>query len=157
NGTGELRRPVERGEGGRFRLQVPVNATNSGGDTLPLRIGVWELRLRELDEPSTECDVLTAPPLWPELPLEISLAGKDIKLERRWNDTLIVDSSSVLSAAERSAFAQEQQRSKAYPAARRQPLREAVLYDVFTGRGYSDSPRAIHAELVRRGTELEHI
>jgi CDP-glycerol glycerophosphotransferase len=39
---------------------------------------------------------------------------------------------------------------------RSEPLREAVVFSSFSGRQYSDSPRAIHEELVRRGAPLEH-
>ena len=42
------------------------------------------------------------------------------------------------------------------PAAR-EPLRDAVVYTSFGGRQYSDNPRAIHEELVRRGLPLEHL
>jgi CDP-glycerol glycerophosphotransferase len=44
-----------------------------------------------------------------------------------------------------------------YVARRHEPLRDAVIYTSFNGRQYSDSPRAIHEELVRRGMPLEHL
>jgi CDP-glycerol glycerophosphotransferase len=43
-----------------------------------------------------------------------------------------------------------------YAGARAQPLRDAVVFMSFNGRQYSDSPRAIHEELVRRGAPFEH-
>ncbi len=42
-----------------------------------------------------------------------------------------------------------------YPARCREPLRPAVLFDSFGGRQFSDSPKAIYEELVRRGADLE--
>jgi len=48
-------------------------------------------------------------------------------------------------------------RTKLYPKLRSQPLRDTVFYNSFTGRQYSDSPRAVHQELVARGLPLEHI
>ena len=36
-------------------------------------------------------------------------------------------------------------------------MREAILYDCCGGRDYTDTPRAIHEELVRRGAPLEHL
>ncbi|WP_189271424.1 CDP-glycerol glycerophosphotransferase family protein, partial [Kitasatospora griseola] len=52
---------------------------------------------------------------------------------------------------------QHRLRTESYPAARRRPLRDAVLYDVFGGRGYACNPRAVHAELARRQLPLEHL
>ncbi len=42
-----------------------------------------------------------------------------------------------------------------YPARSREPLRPAVLFDSYGGRQFSDSPKAIYEELVRRGADLE--
>ncbi|WP_440099712.1 bifunctional glycosyltransferase/CDP-glycerol:glycerophosphate glycerophosphotransferase [Streptosporangium sp. H16] len=42
-----------------------------------------------------------------------------------------------------------------YPARCREPLRPAVLFDSYGGRQFSDSPKAIYEELVRRGADLE--
>jgi CDP-glycerol glycerophosphotransferase len=39
----------------------------------------------------------------------------------------------------------------------REGLRDTVLFSCFNGRQYSDSPRAIHEELIRRGTDLEQL
>ena len=38
-----------------------------------------------------------------------------------------------------------------YRVARRQPLEDTVLFEAWKGRQYSDNPRAIYEELVRRG------
>jgi CDP-glycerol glycerophosphotransferase len=43
-----------------------------------------------------------------------------------------------------------------YLSIRDEPLRDVVLYNSFTGRQYSDSPRAVHEELVARGVPLRH-
>ncbi|AUG77668.1 hypothetical protein CFP65_2852 [Kitasatospora sp. MMS16-BH015] len=160
NGTGEVRHRVERGE--RLDVLLPATATTSDGTTRPLAKGVWEFRLRPEGRPEAEQPLVVAPQALAALPAAVeagrpTTGTKRVLLERRWHDTLILDSTPVLSPAERNAYAQERLRTTAYPAARRKPLREAVLYDVFSGRGYADSPRAIHAELVRRGTPLEHL
>jgi CDP-glycerol glycerophosphotransferase len=44
-----------------------------------------------------------------------------------------------------------------YAGRRREPLLDAVVYMSFGGHQYSDSPRAIHEELVRRDAPLEHM
>ncbi|MFC9325428.1 CDP-glycerol glycerophosphotransferase family protein [Kitasatospora sp. NPDC057015] len=157
NGTAELRRPVSLGDGDRFRVHLPATATDSGGTALPLRKGVWEPSLRPAGRDGAERPLLGAPAALPALPAQAEAGGKRILLQRRWHDTVILDSTPVLGAAERSAWTQERLRTRHYPAARDRPLREAVLYDVFSGRGYCDSPRAVHAELARRGSAVEHL
>ncbi len=160
NGTGEVHHPVERGE--PFRCRLPAVSTRSDGSRLPLPKGIWELRIRPVGEPDAEQPLIVAPRALAALPVATTAGSpatgvKSVLLQRRWHDTLILDSTPVLTAAERSAYTQRKLLDKVYPAARRRPLREAVLYDVFGGRGYSDSPRAVHAELVRRGAALEHL
>jgi CDP-glycerol glycerophosphotransferase len=56
---------------------------------------------------------------------------------------------------ERGRRRQRRLRTTAYAARRTQPLRDAVVFMSFNGREYSDNPRAIHEELVRRDSPLE--
>ncbi|MEE1784337.1 CDP-glycerol glycerophosphotransferase family protein [Streptomyces sp. SP17BM10] len=155
--AGEVRRPVEAGADGRFRVRVPATRTGSDGTSLPLRKGIWEAALEPADRSGPTRPLLAAPGALAALPAATQAGGKPVLLQRRWHDTLLVDSTPVLTATERSAWTQSRLRADDYPAARREPLREAVLYDVFGGRGYADSPRAVHAELVRRDLPLEHL
>ncbi|MFB6889949.1 CDP-glycerol glycerophosphotransferase family protein [Kitasatospora sp. NPDC056327] len=158
HGTGtEVRRPVESGPGGRFAVRLPATRTGSDGTALPLRKGLWEAELRPAGWGGPARPLTAAPALLAALPAATQAGGKRILLERRWHDTLLLDSTPVLTPTERSAWTQARQRTAGYPAARREPLREAVLYDVFGGRGYADSPRAVHTELARRGAPLEHL
>jgi CDP-glycerol glycerophosphotransferase len=62
-----------------------------------------------------------------------------------------------LDADERGRRHQRRLRATAYAAQREAPLREAVIFLCYGGRQYSDNPRAIHEELVRRGTALESL
>ncbi|MFG2842508.1 CDP-glycerol glycerophosphotransferase family protein [Kitasatospora sp. NPDC048296] len=155
--AGEVRTSVEPEPGGRFRVRVPATRTSADGAVLPLRKGVWETALEPADRSGPARPLLAAPGALPALPATAAVGGKQVLLQHRWHDTLLVDSTPVLDATERSAWTQARLRTEHYPAARREPLREAVLYDVFGGRGYADSPRAVHAELVRRGAQLEHL
>ncbi|MER6397815.1 CDP-glycerol glycerophosphotransferase family protein [Kitasatospora sp. NPDC001603] len=155
--AGEVRHRVDRGADGRFTVRLPATRTGSDGTALPLRKGVWEASLLPAGRPGAPRPLIAAPAALPALPAATGAGGKRILLQRRWHDTLLVDSTPVLSPAERSAWSQARQRADGYPAARREPLRDAVLYDVFGGRGYADSPRAVHAELARRGEPLEHL
>ncbi|WP_405694346.1 CDP-glycerol glycerophosphotransferase family protein [Streptomyces sp. NBC_01185] len=83
--------------------------------------------------------------------LPMGAAGARFRLDRRHGDRLTVHGAPPLGEAERSAYRQGRLRSAHYPAQRTLPLRDAVLY---VGEG---SPRAVHAELVRRGTDAEHL
>ncbi|MET9399568.1 CDP-glycerol glycerophosphotransferase family protein [Kitasatospora sp. NPDC002965] len=158
SGTGsEIRRPVDLGPDHRFLVRLPATRTGSDGTELPLRKGLWEAALHPVGRPGPARPLIAAPAVLAALPAAARAGGKRVLLQRRWHDTLLLDSTPVLTATERSAWTQARQRSAGYPAARREPLRETVLYDVFGGRGYADSPRAVHAELVRRGAPLEHL
>ncbi len=98
--------------------------------------------------------------------------GGALRLERRHGDRLSVVAPPDLPAAERSAYGRRLLRAAHHPGRRTPgaagtpralplpsaprtpralPLRDTVLY---TG---GDSPRAVHAELVRRGTDAEHL
>ncbi|MFC8718356.1 CDP-glycerol glycerophosphotransferase family protein [Kitasatospora sp. NPDC057198] len=153
----ERRSPVRPAPDGRFTARLPLAPAGPDGTPRPLAKGVWEALLRPPGPGGDERPVRLHPEVLPLLPARTAAAGKSFLLQRRWHDTLIVDSLPVLSAAERSAHRQHRLRTAAYPAARRRPLREAVLYDVFGGRGYACNPRAVHAELARRGGALEHL
>jgi CDP-glycerol glycerophosphotransferase len=84
-------------------------------------------------------------------------AHREISLERTHLERLAHRVRPELEVEERGTFGQARLRDRRYPAMRRQPLRDAVLFNSFTGRQYSDSPRAIHEELVARGIPLDHL
>ncbi|WP_280666636.1 MULTISPECIES: CDP-glycerol glycerophosphotransferase family protein [unclassified Kitasatospora] len=157
DGSAEFHRPVTLAPDGRFDLRVPAGVDTSYGGRLPLRRGVWDLLLRPVNRPDQERRFELGPQVLDGLPAAVQHGGKTVTLQRRWHDTLILDSHPVLSPAERNGWAQARQRTEEYLAARHLPLRQTVLYDVFGGRGYADSPRAVHEELVRRGAPLEHL
>ncbi|MER5862651.1 CDP-glycerol glycerophosphotransferase family protein [Kitasatospora sp. NPDC002040] len=164
NGSVELRTAVR--PGAPAELLVPIATTAPDLSLRPLRQGIWELRLRPAGRADAEQPLLLTQHALAQLPCAVRLGAtsgfvaggaKQAVLQSRWHNTLILDSTPVLAPAERSRWAQQRLRGVGYPAARRRPLRPAVLYDVFGGRGYADSPRAVHAELVRRGAPLEHL
>ncbi|MBT2427185.1 CDP-glycerol glycerophosphotransferase family protein [Streptomyces sp. ISL-112] len=75
-----------------------------------------------------------------------------LALERRNGDRLTVLAAPALPVAERSAYSRRLLRGSHYRARRTTlPLLDTVLY------AGGDSPRAVHAELLRRGTETEHL
>ncbi|MFG3406125.1 CDP-glycerol glycerophosphotransferase family protein [Streptomyces sp. NPDC048142] len=113
---------------------------------------------------------LIAPPL-PEGRWEVRLDGRPVRVlgsaaaqlpcgaaadalrpERRHGDRLSVVAGPDLPAVGRSAYGRRLLRAAHYRDRRTaHPLRDTVLY------AGGDSPRAVHAELVRRGTETEHL
>lgn len=76
-----------------------------------------------------------------------------LRLERRHGDRLSVVAEPDLPTAGRSAYGRRLLRAAYYRDRRTPPLplRDTVLY------AGGDSPRAVHAELVRRGVEAEHL
>ncbi len=54
---------------------------------------------------------------------------------------------------DRGAFNEKVARKVHYRLARRQPLADTVFFEAWKGRQYSDSPRAVFEELVRRGDD----
>ncbi|WP_399925849.1 CDP-glycerol glycerophosphotransferase family protein [Streptomyces kanamyceticus] len=142
-------------EGGRFTARFVPAPTHAHAGATPLRAGFWWPSVQKPDGSRTA--VQLAPPVHAHLPLEVVAHGKRVELQVRQYDQLALMAHSELRPDERSRYRQTRLRTEAYPAARHEPLREAVLYDVFGGRMYGDSPRAIHEEMVRRGLPVEHL
>ncbi|MGF1342159.1 CDP-glycerol glycerophosphotransferase family protein [Streptomyces flavovirens] len=124
--------PLEQLPDGRFSAVL----------TSPPREGGWELY-------ADGRPVRTLAAFAARLPL--SAPGAAFRLGRRHGDRLTVHAPSPLTEAERGAYRQGRLRTSHHPEQRGLPLRDAVLY---TG---GDSPRAVHAELVRRSTDVEHL
>lgn len=152
--------PIEVTRSGDWSVGIdPEHAPHTCGRGA-LRAGLWRLVLRMAGAGGVPMDTDLA--YLPQI-----LAGTQAhrigyaaryRLERIGVDSLAVRVYSRLAPQERGMFHSRQLRESYYPAARRkQPLREAVLYDSYTGKQFSDSPRATYQELVRRGSELTHV
>ncbi|MEE1767758.1 CDP-glycerol glycerophosphotransferase family protein [Streptomyces sp. JV185] len=139
----------------RFRAVFRPDAVEGPGGKLPLGQGHWYLFLRERG--GTDGAPLRIPAAAHRtLPASRTLAGRTYTVERRFHDQLLIDSAPVLTAGERGPRGERLLRGR-YRTRRTAPLRDTVLYSSFDGRQYSDSPRAIHEEVARRGAELEHL
>ncbi|MCZ4118776.1 bifunctional glycosyltransferase/CDP-glycerol:glycerophosphate glycerophosphotransferase [Streptomyces sp. H39-S7] len=150
-------------DGDRFSVTVrPAEAAPAEGR--------WHLHLRTSTSTDTDTDTGTtggtgttetplhvAPSAFPALPLTLSLAGGDLVLDRRCHDLLVLDAGPAVAPEDRGPYRGRLLRERHYPRARARGLRDAVLYSSFEGRQYSDSPRAVHEELVRREAALEHL
>jgi CDP-glycerol glycerophosphotransferase len=95
--------------------------------------------------------------LYDQLPLSTVVGRKPFALAMTRYDRAFIAVERDLDEDERGPYNQSRLRDTVYVARRTQPLKEAVIYTSFHGRQYSDSPRAIHEELVRRGAPLEHL
>ncbi|MFJ6851238.1 CDP-glycerol glycerophosphotransferase family protein [Streptomyces sp. NPDC091271] len=148
---------VER-TGDGFRTVLTPGAVDGAGGALPLAEGRWYPFLRERGEtdPELYLPLRVVHQLHAELPLGRASGGRLFTLERRFHDRISLRSGSALPPADRGAYGQRRLRER-YVGARGGELRDAVLYSSFDGRQYSDSPRAVHEELVRRRTEVEHL
>ncbi|MEU5718871.1 CDP-glycerol glycerophosphotransferase family protein [Streptomyces sp. NPDC020403] len=130
--------PVERQEGRFSATLVP-----------PPRAGEWEVLLDGLP-------VRVTAALAARLP--VRPAGAAFRVDRRHGDRLTVHGEPVLGAAERGAYRQGLLRTAHHPAQRRLPLRDAVLYTgLHPGLTAGGGSRAVHAELVRRSADVEHL
>ncbi|MFM9614881.1 glycosyl transferase family A [Streptomyces sp. V2] len=139
---------------GVFRAEfLPVPDSLS---EVPLRQGRWYLTARAA-ESRTEVPLRVAPAALGTLPLRFAVRGRDYALTHRFFDRLLIEAAPDLLPDEFGWFRQRELRTGVYADARTAPLRDTVLYASFSGRQYSDSPRAVYEELVRRGDELEHI
>ncbi|MFJ8755279.1 CDP-glycerol glycerophosphotransferase family protein [Streptomyces sp. NPDC102441] len=148
---------VER-TGAGFRTELSPGAVDGPGGALPLAEGRWYPFLRERGEtdPELYLPLRVVHQLHAELPLGRSSGGRDFTLERRFHDRLSLRSGSALSPEDRGAYGRRRLREW-YGGLVGRELRDTVLYSSFDGRQYSDSPRAVHEELVRRGTGVEHL
>ncbi|OKJ23449.1 glycosyl transferase [Streptomyces sp. CB00316] len=157
----EVTADVELAEGGHFRAVLRPAAVDGPGGPLPLAEGRWYLFLREPGErdPDAYRPLRLATPLHATLPLQQESVKRPFTLQRRYHDRLVVESGSALPVTEQGPYGQRIQRERyaALRAADRGRLRQAVLYSSFDGRQFSDSPRAIHRELVSRELDIEHL
>ncbi|WP_445978234.1 CDP-glycerol glycerophosphotransferase family protein [Streptomyces poriferorum] len=143
----------------RFTAELrPDAVATCGGGELPLGEGNWYFFLREKGAADETRDTALRLPaaVHHTLPATRTLAGRSYVIERRFHDQLLLSCAPPLGAAERGPRGRRLL-GTAYTAQRTAALRDAVLFSSFDGRQYSDSPRAVHEELTRRGTGAEHL
>ena len=150
---------VELGPDGRFSARLEPGAMPTLGGDLPLPEGWWGLYTHPPGDHHDDqlTPVAVAADLQARLPLEGAAAGKVFHLTVRPRGGAAVVAGRDLAVDERGRFNQLRLRREVYLGRRHEPLRDAVVYSSFRGRQFSDSPRMIHEELVRRGAPLEHL
>ncbi|WP_432149211.1 CDP-glycerol glycerophosphotransferase family protein [Streptomyces sp. bgisy029] len=144
---------------GRFTARLRPDTMPTYEGTVPLRAGRWMPRLRRRTEwdHTHDLPVTLRPDLVPVLPLSHRGEHRTYTVDRVDFDRIFIESGPVLGPELRAAYRQRLMRDVHTPEQRGLPLREAVLYNSFGGKQFSDSPRAVYEELKRRGTEVEHI
>jgi CDP-glycerol glycerophosphotransferase len=142
----------------RFEAQVSPASVDSPAGPRALGEGAWHLRVGL--HGGSRYDTVRAVVdgnLLGSVPLSAQNGHKRFHFGVSDGDSATLVAERDLSEGERGGVAQRGLRTSFYPGERRRPLRDAVLYTSFDGREYSDSPRAIHEELVRRNAPFEHL
>jgi CDP-glycerol glycerophosphotransferase len=157
--AGELFAPMSYDAGAkRFVAEVRPGGVSTLGSTVPLAEGLWELLVRPRGEPSsTAVNVVVGHALLDRLPLSTSSGRRPLHLGVAGLDTALLKVERDLDSDERGGFRQRQLRTTFYRRRRAEGLEDVVLYECFGGLEYSDSPRAVHEELVRRNAPLDHL
>ncbi len=141
-------------DGGFSAVLHPARIASLAGE-LPLPEGPWKLQTASgRDAPGR---LRIDPALADALPLSVTVDHKQFELHADADGQAVLVVRRDLDEDERGRYHQERQRRHVYGPARREALRDAVLYSSFNGRQYSDSPRAILEELVRREAPLDHL
>ncbi|WP_326706198.1 CDP-glycerol glycerophosphotransferase family protein [Streptomyces cyaneofuscatus] len=163
--------PVELADG-RFTVRVdPEAAPQVDGPALPLCPGRWYLFFRDADawDKSGDIPVTLRPEQVGELPLRFRGPRRGsgpqppdgqpraFTVDRRNFDRIFIEPERLLAPDEHGTYQQRILREEYFQEQRKLPLRDAVVYLSFGGKQFSDSPRFVYDELVRRGVAVEHI
>ncbi|MFD3754718.1 CDP-glycerol glycerophosphotransferase family protein [Streptomyces cyaneofuscatus] len=151
--------PVELADG-RFTVRIqPEAAPQVNGPDLPLCPGRWYLFFRDTDawDKSGDIPVTLRPEQVTELPLQFDGTKRPFTVDRRNFDRIFIEPERLLAPDEHGAYRQRILRETYYHQQHELPLRDSVLYLSLGGKQFSDSPRSVYEELVRRGVKLEHI
>jgi CDP-glycerol glycerophosphotransferase len=146
------------GDTGRFRAELRPGSVTGLVGTRPLARGQWEVLIRQgRDDDVSGLSPILERRLLEHLPISAVIDGRTVRFGATGSDTPLLSVESDLADDERGGFRQRRLRSAFYPAQRLEALQDAVLYDCFGGTEYSDNPRAVHEELVRRDPPFEHL
>ena len=152
--------PVRWGEGddaGVFEVAFDPSTLGNADGTVPLKAGRWNFLLRHPNGTTPDVPFVIDRLAVAQFPLKTELGGRRYWVEARWGDFPQLNCRSGLSDMERGPYRQLQLRREVYFPSRRKPLRDAVLFLSYNGKQYSDSPRAMHEELLRRGAPLRYL
>ena len=143
---------------GAFQIEVTPAAVRSLAGEHPLAEGTWELLFSRRGA-TQEAPIRPrfGRELMATLPLTTSVGLKRFHFGVSEEGYPVIAAERDLEEGERGGLAQRCLRRSFYPGARTGALRDAILYECFGGREYSDNPRAVYEELRRRQAPLEHL
>ncbi|MDX6744640.1 bifunctional glycosyltransferase family 2 protein/CDP-glycerol:glycerophosphate glycerophosphotransferase [Actinocorallia sp. A-T 12471] len=141
----DLSFPMTRGE-----TVVPLTRIKSLAGTLPLRAGRWDVLFRHGEGRPLAVRLVDEAAL-PE-PVEVEYRQYSVESQ---GGRVVLEVGSNIRAEEQGAATRMRQEARLK--VKEEGLRDAVLFSCFNGRQYSDSTKAIHEELVRRGSTLEQL
>ncbi|MFE5735152.1 CDP-glycerol glycerophosphotransferase family protein [Streptomyces sp. NPDC056528] len=153
----ERKVPLTLHADGTFEASFRPSRMSGASGNLPLKTGRWVFRLDGAEETDPQLPLVADRLAVPQFPMEGAADGRDYRLEILWQDHAQLICLPDLNDRERGANRQYQLREEVYEAARELPLRDQVLYVSYNGKQFSDSPRAVHEELLRRGSDVEHL
>jgi CDP-glycerol glycerophosphotransferase (TagB/SpsB family) len=142
-----------RRDGERFTVDLGLLTDEWGLGMTSLPADTYHVRARTSD--GRDVRVATARSLWRRLPDQLDV--------EEWSITPLVGGSASLNLRIvpieyqvcRPALLRRRLRDEVYPAAKRAPLLDAVLFETFAGRGTGDNPGAICAEFHARRLGLD--
>jgi CDP-glycerol glycerophosphotransferase len=145
-------------EAERFTAELNPGSISSLAGIRPLAEGQWEFLVSPPGRARTAAVHATLDDeLLDALPVPAKIGHKLFRIGVLGNGLPVLQVDRDLDEDERGGFRQRQLRTVFYGAQRERELRDVVLYDCFGGREYSDNPRGIHEELVRRDAPFEHL
>jgi CDP-glycerol glycerophosphotransferase len=144
---------------GRFTAVVAPARVPSLAGVLPLGQGTWRMSVRSAPAAGDrgEAPLVATPAVFAQLAAGTAVGHKHFSFAALADGSAALVAERDLAEDERGPYHQRRLRASVYAAGRDAPVRDAVIYSSFAGRQYSDSPRAIHEELVRRGAPVEHL
>ncbi|MQY07507.1 bifunctional glycosyltransferase/CDP-glycerol:glycerophosphate glycerophosphotransferase [Actinomadura macrotermitis] len=142
-------------DGTRFTLRLPLGAIPSQAGVLPLFTGKWEIHAEDAD--GAPLDMLAARSCLAALPPDHDVAGFRYRVwpTRGGGDGLHIHAQVARAADEQGRYARRMLEEHHYPAHRRRPVRDLVLFESYFGWQGSCNPREIWEEFRRRGTGHE--
>ncbi|MEW2349568.1 bifunctional glycosyltransferase family 2 protein/CDP-glycerol:glycerophosphate glycerophosphotransferase [Streptomyces sp. NPDC006684] len=150
--------PVDWNEDGTFSVTFDPSSLGGKDGGLPLKAGRWNFHLRSHAEDVPELSFVNDRLVLRQFPLRATLGGRRYWIENLWGFFPQLNCRTELSDMESGPTRQAELQRTVYKALREgAPLRDQVFYLSYNGKQYSDSPRAMHEELLRRGSRLRHL
>jgi len=153
----QLRVPLRR-DGDEFSVEFRPNAMPRFGWDVPLAEGTWHISVAPRGKTGGSAMV---PARFDHAALDgldedpRTIGGRVYRFVATRYDVPVIVAAEDRPGDERSAAGVWALSRNFYPAERKRPLRNATVFISYDGRSYSDSPRAVYEELVRRGHDGE--